>query len=377
MKKFINVLLRCIPIIFLITNVSYSWGSTGHKLINRKSVLHLPNSMAMLKADSLYYESHASDADYRKNYNDTSFFAEAQRHYLDIDLYPNFYNLPHTLDSVIALYGTSTVRNNGTLPWAIKLTLDSLTAQFIRGDFATAKLTMSDLGHYVADGHQPLHCTGNYDGKLTGNNGIHSRYESSMINIFKSSITISSDAIAYIESPLDYFFEFILHSNSLVDSVLNADTYAKSVSGWNGSGTPPSTYYDALWQKTENFTKAQFQSATIAIASTWYTAWLNAQIVLSMNGKTIKLPEVVTLEQNYPNPFNPKTDIRFHISDISMVTLKVFDVTGREVETLINAVMYPGQYSVDWIPEDVGAGTYFYRLQTGTSSQTRRMILAK
>ncbi|MDI6766114.1 MAG: T9SS type A sorting domain-containing protein [Bacteroidota bacterium] len=377
MKKFTNVLLRCIPIIFLITNVSYSWGSTGHKLINRKSVMHLPNSMATLKADSIYYESHASDADYRKNYNDTSFFAEAQRHYFDIDIYPNFHSLPRNLDSVIALYGRGNVRQNGTLPWAIQLTFDSLTAQFVRGDFVTAKATMSDLGHYVADAHQPLHCTENYDGKLTGNDGIHSRYESTMINTFKSSIIISQDSIQYIDSPLDYSFEYILHSNSLVDSVLAADTYAKSVSGWNGSGTPPSTYYNALWQKTKYFTSAQFQSATVALASLWYTAWLNAQDILTIDENISLFPSSITLEQNYPNPFNPKTEIKFQISHFSGVTLKVFDISGREIETLIYSAMYPGHYSVEWTPKDLGSGTYFYRLQVGGSSETRRMILVK
>lgn len=377
MKKFTNDLLSCIPIIFLITNISYSWGSAGHKLINLRSVQHLSASMATLKADSIYYEFHASDADYRKDYSDTSFFAEAQRHYIDIDLYPNFQSLPHNLDSVIALYGRENVHQNGTLPWAIQLTIDSLTAQFIRNDLTSAKLTMSDLGHYVADAHQPLHCTKNYDGKFTGNDGIHSRYESTMINTHKSSIIIHPDSAQYIVSPLDYFFEFIFHSNSLVDSILNADMYAKNASGWNGSGTPPSTYYDALWQKTEYFTRAQIQSATIALASVWYTAWINAQAILTIDENRSLFPPSITLEQNYPNPFNPRTDIRFQISDFCMVILKVYDMSGKEIETLMNSEMYPGQYSVEWIPKAPASGTYFYRLQVGGNLQTRRMILVK
>ncbi len=255
----------------------YPWGSTGHRIINLKAAKHLPASLATLKADSSFYASHASDADGRKNYSDTSFFAEAQRHYIDIDEYPNFQQLPHRLDSVIMLYGRATVRSIGTLPWATVLVLDSLTAQFARGDMTSAKQTMADLGHYVGDAHQPLHCTQNYDGQLTGNNGIHSRYETSMINSNQTSLVILLDSARYIPSPLDYIFEYIYHSNSYTDSIMVADNYAKSVSGWSGSGTPPTAYYTALWARTQTYTKEQFQRATVALSSLWYTAWLNAQ----------------------------------------------------------------------------------------------------
>ena len=64
--------------------VAYAWGSVGHKIINLKAVMHLPSSMSALKADSLFYQAHASDADNRKNYSDTTMFAEAGRHFLEL-----------------------------------------------------------------------------------------------------------------------------------------------------------------------------------------------------------------------------------------------------------------------------------------------------
>lgn len=261
----------------LLVNYAFAWGGTGHKIVNRKAAMHLPPGMSSFKADSLFYEAHASDADGRKIYTDTSFYAEYLRHYIDIDEYPNFQNLPHNLDSVIALYGRSTVRSLGTLPWATVMVLDSLTAQLSRSDLTKAKQTASDLGHYVADGHQPLHCTTNYDGQLTNNNGIHSRYETSMLNTYQSLIVIASDSAEYITSPLDYVFDYIYYSNSWVDSILAADNYAKSVSGWTGTGTAPSAYYTALWQRTQIYTKNLFQKGTSALANLWYTAWVNSQ----------------------------------------------------------------------------------------------------
>ena len=120
----VMVLLIC-----LCSPSAYPWGATGHRIINLNAARQVPSSMAILRGDSLFYEAHSTDADNRKNSLDTSFFAEAPRHYIDIDAYPDYSKLPHDRDSVVALYGWETVKNNGTLPWATQLTLDSLTAQ--------------------------------------------------------------------------------------------------------------------------------------------------------------------------------------------------------------------------------------------------------
>ncbi|MBI4811469.1 MAG: T9SS type A sorting domain-containing protein [Ignavibacteriales bacterium] len=340
-------------------------------------MMHLPNSMAELKKDSVFYQAQASVPDYRKDYNDTSFFAEAQRHYIDIDIYPNFHNLPHDLDSVIQIFGREYVRQNGTLPWTIAMVMDSLTAQLTRGDISKAESTMSDLGHYVADAHQPLHCTENYDGWSTGNGGIHSRYETYMINTFQSSISIHSETVRYITSPIDFAFEFIYSSNALVDSLLAADTYAKSVSGWNGSGTPPSSYYDALWEKTQDFTKNQIQLATIALASLWYTAWVDAYIVTAVENEMVWLQNQFKLEQNYPNPFNPETEIRFTLHSDNHITLRVYDCTGKTISTLIDEQREAGTHTVRWNAVEFPSGFYFLRLSGIGFHHTKKMIFIK
>ncbi len=256
----------------------YAWGATGHHFINLKAPANLPASMGWFKADSIFFQDHASDADIRRDNSDTTFGAEQWRHYIDIDAYPDFHNMPHDLDSCITLYGYETVKTRGMNPWATKWVLDSLTAQLARGDTNAAKQTGADLGHYVGDAHQPLHATANYDGQFTGNNGIHSRYETTMINTFQSSLFVHPDSIQYIVSPVDYAFTYLFHTNSLKDSVFAADNYAKAASGWSGSGSPPGSYYTYLWAYAKNFTLDQFQRATIALASLWYTAWVNAQM---------------------------------------------------------------------------------------------------
>ena len=83
------------------------------------------------------------------------------------------------------------------------------------------------------------------------------------------------------------------------------------------------------------------------------------------------------LYQNYPNPFNPSTVVRFSLSVVSNVVLKVYDVSGREVETLVNEQLQPGTYSTQWNASAYSSGVYFYKLSTEGFTETKRMLMIK
>ena len=89
------------------------------------------------------------------------------------------------------------------------------------------------------------------------------------------------------------------------------------------------------------------------------------------------LPSIYFLNQNYPNPFNPNTIINYSIPNQSYVTLKVFDVLGREIETLVNEEQAAGIYEIDWNAENNSSGVYFYRISTGSFSDTKKMLLIR
>ncbi len=89
------------------------------------------------------------------------------------------------------------------------------------------------------------------------------------------------------------------------------------------------------------------------------------------------LPRDFAIEQNYPNPFNPSTSITFHIPEHGLVLLKVFDVLGREVVTLVNEEKSPGSYSIRWDALNVSSGVYLARLESAGKTQVRRMLLMK
>ena len=83
------------------------------------------------------------------------------------------------------------------------------------------------------------------------------------------------------------------------------------------------------------------------------------------------------ITQNYPNPFNPSTTIKYSIPEKSVVTLKVYDILGSEIETLINEEKPIGTYELTWNADNLPSGVYFYQLQAGNYVKTKKMILMK
>ena len=373
-----------ILVLFLLTG----WGSTGHKIINRGGALELPAEMlGFIQRASMLADS-ASNADNRKA-RDPS---ESPRHFIDIDDYPEFStrSVPHSLDSLMLKYGSQRVTTNGFLPWAIANAVDSLSSQMRRGEWNKAWSTAADVGHYVGDAHQPLHCTTNYDGQLTGNGGIHSRYESGMVDRYQQSIITSAGQVTYVEIALDFAFDMIYRSHSYCDSILQADDNAKRVSGWSGSGQEPAEYYTVLWAKAGGFTNLVMQRAADAFASLLYSAWVRAGKpsiprttgiagVNGCSGQSSALPTAYALAQNYPNPFNPSTSISYSLPNAANVSLRVFSSLGQLVATLVDERKESGFYQATWNASNLPSGIYFYQLRVGDAStgSARRFVETK
>ncbi|MGB3018063.1 MAG: YCF48-related protein [Ignavibacteria bacterium] len=99
--------------------------------------------------------------------------------------------------------------------------------------------------------------------------------------------------------------------------------------------------------------------------------------VIAVESASTFVPDKLTLEQNYPNPFNPVTNLEFGISDFGFVTLKIYDILGKEIETLINENLSAGTYTVKWNAANYTSGIYFYELRTNGFSETRKMVFLK
>jgi hypothetical protein len=91
----------------------------------------------------------------------------------------------------------------------------------------------------------------------------------------------------------------------------------------------------------------------------------------------LQLPAAFRLDQNYPNPFNPTTQIEYRIADRELVTLKVFNMLGQEIATLVNQEMNPGIYRATWDGSGFSSGIYYCRMQAGSYSEIRKLVLLR
>ncbi len=98
---------------------------------------------------------------------------------------------------------------------------------------------------------------------------------------------------------------------------------------------------------------------------------------VGVNPIGLEIPKVYSLSQNYPNPFNPSTKINFALPKQGFVTLKIYDVLGREVRTLVNEVKSAGNFTVDFNASEYSSGVYFYKLESNGFSDIKRMMLIK
>jgi hypothetical protein len=104
---------------------------------------------------------------------------------------------------------------------------------------------------------------------------------------------------------------------------------------------------------------------------------LNLEPTLSVEQEIEGFPTSVELSQNYPNPFNPSTTITYRLPQTSHVTIKIFDLLGREMETTVDAVQQAGEHSIAWAPRTASSGIYFYQLQTAQTTITKKLLLLR
>ncbi|MDI6641767.1 MAG: zinc dependent phospholipase C family protein [Elusimicrobiota bacterium] len=258
-------------LIFTFSNTLFPWSYEAHRYINREAVKLLPKELrAGLSRYSVYLSSHSIDPDEWKKFIP----GEKYRHYIDLDYYDEypFKEVPRVYDEIVAKYGRNKVLHYGTVPWTI-VEYFNISTELMKSShtFSYALLSLAALGHYVADAHQPLHTTMNYDGQYTDNNGIHFRYEWYMLDRYIDKLYIAPAKIYYVKDVLNFTFNFIIDAYSKISTILDTDTKHKDI-----FIPDPVEYYELLWEDTRKITIEQINNAVVNLASLWYTAWVNA-----------------------------------------------------------------------------------------------------
>jgi len=263
------------------------WGFYAHRLINQYAVFLLPPDMLVLyKPHIRFLTEHAVDPDQRRY----AVAAEGPRHYIDIDHYGQYPydSLPRTWKEAAARYTEDTLVKYGIGPWWIQTMLQRLTKAFTRKDLAKILKLSAEIGHYIADAHVPLHACSNHNGQYTNQHGIHGFWESRIPELLaEKEWDFFIGKAVYITNPLQFTWQRVLESAAAADSVLR---FEKELS----AGFPPdkkfafeerngtlvrqySTAYCVAYNKRlNNMTERRMQQSIYAVASFWYTAWVNA-----------------------------------------------------------------------------------------------------
>ncbi len=338
MKKYFKNLVLALIALFILS----SWGGTGHYLIGEKTKLYAQNELSWLQLWTDSLAAHASDPDFRKHLDPD----EGHKHYIDIDNYPGFPHLPtFDRDSLILLYGEDFVNQQGILPWAIEATYDSLVWYFKQKDFDRARYFAYDLCHYVADAHQPLHITANYNGQLTGNYGIHARYESVMVDRYAGEMSFQTFHVQPIAHVRKYIFNILLQNHLYVDSIMMADSIAQARTNSNFNDE----YYRILWNLTGNFTSQLMSQASHRLVEFIYTAWVEAgKPTITSSSNILSMTKPAIGLSIFPNPTSDSTIISFHLPGQGYTRLIVTSYSGKYTRVLTDKFLNAGKHQIVW-----------------------------
>jgi hypothetical protein len=204
------------------------------------------------------------------------------------------------------------------------------------------------------------------------------------VNNIKNVIVLSGDShTAAIDDGVNAGLPEIMAGGlDITNSQLAAILAAFGLNIWNrgGQGLTTSEFNNAFGKVSVFGSDSVRLSLIDEYGATFAAHTISNQVTDVKNTWKGNIPAETELSQNFPNPFNAVTNFSFQISSASgggFVSLKIFDVLGREVETVVNETKPAGKYGVSFNAEDLPSGIYFYRLQVGTYSQTRKMILLK
>jgi hypothetical protein len=266
MKRPPPILIACLVVSAAVSPTA-AWWSDGHAHVTDAAVGHLPQPLRG------FFHAH------RDTVATASGEEPPAQHYINIDLYPEFFagTFPREINVLVATYGSTVVQQRGMGPWTAADYLATVSAEMAAAGTTQAWSDLladsAALAHYLADLHNPLHLTENYNGQRTGNNGIHARYEGEMIGRHLPDLTLVRNpaGCTHWAWPIDAILDGVEADYAFVDDIMAADTANR--------GVPPKyneAYYTGMWEDTGAFTHPLFQSASESVAAAWYTAWVDA-----------------------------------------------------------------------------------------------------
>jgi hypothetical protein len=247
-----------------------AWGPTAHEIVNEWAIQTLPPEIRPYFEDNRQFlVEHANDTD---ELIKTDRY-ERMRHYIYLDKYGMFPypNLPHDYKQAKDKFVSWRLVRDGVLPWQIGEFSLRLTKAMKAGEWDEVKVDAAALAHYLADAHDPLHTTQNFDGQMTSQKGLSARFDIQLFHRYSKLFIMHPDVAAKIDDPTEYAFQTCLESNVWVDLVVWSDLRAReSLAAYDDE------YYDRFYNQVGPTVVREINEAAHDAGSYWYTAWLNA-----------------------------------------------------------------------------------------------------
>jgi hypothetical protein len=267
----------CVLAVASVPTPTLAWGYDAHKFIMERAIGLLPAEIRP------FFEQHRSTLVERAIDPDTWQVAgfndqEDQNHFLDLDWegygkYP-YAGLPRDYTAAIAKFGKKRVDDNGTVPWRVEEMYGNLQRAFEsyerRGPFGRFDVIFFSawLTHYVSDAHVPFHAVLNYDGQLSGQHGIHARFEAYLFERYRNQWTIAPKPIAPIKNPRDFIFDVVLEGTQLVPPILKSDLDAIG-----SRDEYDDAYYGAFFKANRAVVERRLNESIAASAAMIAGAW--------------------------------------------------------------------------------------------------------
>jgi len=303
----------------------FCWGFYAHKKINYYAVFLLPPQMLVLyKPNIEFITDHAVDPDKRRY----AVVAEGPRHFIDIDQYGEytFTNLPHSWKDAIAKFGQDSLNAHGIVPWHVQTMLTRLTKAFKEKNFSLIMKNSAEIGHYISDAHVPLHASSNHNGQNTDQKGIHGFWESRVPELLADKeFDFFIGKAEYIKNPGSFIWDRLLESASAADSVLKFEKelsvqfpgdkkYAFEKRNNIIIKQYSSDYSKAYNKKLNGMVERRMRQSIFAVASFWYTAWVNAgqPDLTALSKQTFSESDLKDFEELNENWQNSKIKGREH-----------------------------------------------------------------
>lgn len=190
--------------------------------------------------------------------------------------------------------------------------------------------------------------------------------------VYSGTYKPNGTGLRYINLPQPYF-NWNGTSNLLIEICFNNSVYTQNSNVYS-SPAVGMTYHNHTDLPTGD---GCVNITTGALQPNRPNICITTQIYSGVNNNSGLIPDKYYLNQNYPNPFNPVTKIKYGLPKQGFVSLKIFDLLGREIKTIVNEQMNAGEFIVDFNGSELSSGTYFFRLEAGNFVETKKMILLK